>query len=139
VALIDDDSIVGLPSQNSPEQNPSEFVCPWKDFFRLDPVRPPPSISHYNRRQAWRGLVRRAGKNEGNVAYNVSFEIPPRRLGTADVEFRVKRGGRTLGKLAVSKGSLVWFPKGKSYGYKLRWNEFGLLIAEHGRRRAERR
>ncbi len=50
--------------------------------------------------------------------HDVSFNIPQRALGKADVEFQVKRDGAVLGTLAVSNGSIVWFPKGTSYGYK---------------------
>jgi len=44
--------------------------------------------------------------------HDVSFNIPQRALGKADVEFQVKRDGIVLGTLAVSNGSIVWFPKG---------------------------
>ena len=29
-----------------------------------------------------------------------------------------------LGTLAVSNGSIVWFPKGTTYGYKMGWSKF---------------
>ncbi len=56
--------------------------------------------------------------------HNVSFSIPQRDLGRADVEFLVKQDGSVLGTLAVSNGSLVWFPKGASYGCKMGWTKF---------------
>jgi hypothetical protein len=56
--------------------------------------------------------------------HNVSFSIPQRDLGRADVEFLVKQDGTVLGTLAVSNGSLVWFPKGTSYGCKMGWTRF---------------
>jgi hypothetical protein len=54
----------------------------------------------------------------------VSFSIPERELGRADVEFVVKQDGAILGTLEVSNGSIVWFPKGTSYGYKMGWTRF---------------
>jgi hypothetical protein len=56
---------------------------------------------------------------EGKMAHSVDFSIPARDLGRSDVEFNVNRGDGKLGTLKVSKGSVVWFPFGTSYGYKL--------------------
>jgi hypothetical protein len=44
--------------------------------------------------------------------HDVSFSIPERSLGKADVEFVVKADGAVFGTLAVSNGTLVWFPEG---------------------------
>lgn len=56
--------------------------------------------------------------------HDVSFSIPERALGKADVEFVVKQDGSVLGTLAVSNGSVVWFPKGTTYGWKMNWSKF---------------
>lgn len=66
--------------------------------------------------------------------HNVSFSIPQRDLGRADVEFLVKQDGAVLGTLAVSNGSLVWFPKGTTYGCKMGWTRFD----EHMKKLAKR-
>jgi hypothetical protein len=58
------------------------------------------------------------------ATHDVRFSIPERALGKADVEFIVKRDGSVLGTLAVSNGSIVWFPRGTSYGYKMGWRKF---------------
>jgi hypothetical protein len=42
--------------------------------------------------------------------HDVSFSIPERALGKADVQFVLKQDGSVLGTLAVSNGSIVWFP-----------------------------
>lgn len=73
------------------------------------------------------------------MAHDVTFEIPSRDLGKADVVFHVKKGGSKLGTLAVSKGSVVWFPKDHSYGYRIGWAEFDKLMTENGARGPERR
>jgi hypothetical protein len=60
--------------------------------------------------------------------HSVSFSIPKRALGKADVQFLVKRDGSTLGTLAVSNGSVVWFPKGTTYGLKTGWLTFDRMM-----------
>ena len=66
--------------------------------------------------------------------HDASFNIPQRALGKADVELQVKRDGIVLGTLAVSNGSIVWFPKGTSYGYKTGWAKFDQLMQEEASR-----
>ena len=72
------------------------------------------------------------------MSHAVSFAVPKRELGRADVRFDVKMKGEKLGTLAVSKGSVVWFPKDHSYGYKVRWADVDRIFAEHGAK-AEKR
>ena len=60
--------------------------------------------------------------------HDVSFSIPRRPLGKADVEFVVKKDGSVFGTLAVSNGSVVWFPSRTSYGYKIGWSKFDQLM-----------
>lgn len=66
--------------------------------------------------------------------HDVSFNIPQRALGKADVEFLVKRDGAVLGTLAVSNGSVVWFPKGTTYGLKVGWKKFNNIMQESATR-----
>ena len=70
--------------------------------------------------------------------YKVSFAVPRRDLGRADVSFSVKWNGVKLGTLDVSQGGVVWFPRDKRYGLKKNWGGFDRLLRETGRR-AERR
>ena len=56
--------------------------------------------------------------------HDVSFSLPERSLGRADVKFQVKRDGKVHGTLAIFNGSVVWFPKGTSYGLKVGWTKF---------------
>lgn len=60
--------------------------------------------------------------------HDVVFSIPQRSLGIADAEFLVKKDGSVLGKLAISNGSIVWFPKGKTKGLKVGWEKFDLMM-----------
>ena len=66
--------------------------------------------------------------------HDVQFEVPARPLGRADASFVVKRDGAVLGTLTVSNGSVVWFPKGTSYGCKVGWKRFDELMREHATR-----
>lgn len=66
--------------------------------------------------------------------HDVSFTVPERALGKADLEFRVKRDGKILGRLKVSNGTIVWVPKDASYGYKMGWVDFDKFMQEHGKR-----
>jgi len=60
--------------------------------------------------------------------HDVSFSVPRRALGKADVEFQIKRDGRVFGTLAISNGSIVWFPKNTTYGCKVGWTKFDSLM-----------
>ncbi len=65
--------------------------------------------------------------------HEVTFTVPQRPLGKADVEFDIKRDGEALGRLKVSNGTIVWVPKNKTYGFKLGWGKFDELMQEHGK------
>jgi len=64
--------------------------------------------------------------------HDVSFTIPERDLGKADIEFKVKRNGKAFGRLRISEGSLVWVPVNKQYGFKLRWTTFDEMAQRDG-------
>ncbi|MCU7919328.1 MAG: hypothetical protein KZQ95_13380 [Candidatus Thiodiazotropha sp. (ex Epidulcina cf. delphinae)] len=66
--------------------------------------------------------------------HDVSFSLPQRSLGRSDVEFLVKRDGGVYGTLTVSNGSVVWFPKGTSYGLKVGWAKFEEIMQENATR-----
>ena len=66
--------------------------------------------------------------------HDVTFEVPERKLGRSDVKFQIKRDKETLGTMTVSKGSVVWFPKGASYGHRIRWKKFDELMQKNVKR-----
>ena len=67
------------------------------------------------------------------AAHKVTFSLPDRELGRADLQFLVHRNGSVFGKLLVSKGSVVWRRKWKQKrGRKLGWRHFAELMQEHG-------
>lgn len=69
--------------------------------------------------------------------HSVTFSIPERELGKADLEFHVKRNGDKLGTFKVSKGGVVWTAKNKQYGSSLSWVDLAAHMTAQGR--AERR
>jgi hypothetical protein len=68
------------------------------------------------------------------AAHEVDITLPTRELGRADAVFDVKADGVTLGALHVSRGAVVWFPAGNTYGYKIGWAKFNELMQAHGNR-----
>ena len=68
------------------------------------------------------------------MAYEVSFTIPERRLGKADIAYTVKRDGSMVGRLLVSKGAIVWIPRDREYGHKLNWETFDRVMQNQGSR-----
>ena len=65
--------------------------------------------------------------------------VPQRPLGRADVEFVVKRDGKIHGTLAISNGSVVWFPKNVSYGLKVTWAKLEKMMQENAGRFEKRK
>jgi hypothetical protein len=60
--------------------------------------------------------------------HTVRFNVPTRELGRADLTFQVRQNGELFGTLAVSNGSLVWFPRDRTYGCKIDWATFDTLM-----------
>lgn len=70
--------------------------------------------------------------------HNVKFVIPERDLGKADIQFNVKKNNLKFGTLKISKGSIVWIPKDKSYGFKIGWKKFDELLQQQNGREKRR-
>lgn len=67
------------------------------------------------------------------MAHTVLFNIPDRELGKSDIKFKIKKDGELFGTLEVSKGALVWYPKGTSYGHKIGWSKFDEVMKKRSR------
>ena len=67
------------------------------------------------------------------MQHEVSFDLPTRDLGKSDVHFTIMGDGAMLGKLEVSKGTLVWYPSGTTYGHKINWSQFGEMMSNYPR------
>ncbi len=68
------------------------------------------------------------------AVHQVDITLPKREIGRADAIFDVKADGVVLGALHVSRGAVVWFPTGTTYGYKTSWQKFDEIMQEHGSR-----
>ena len=62
--------------------------------------------------------------------HDVSFTLPERQLGRADIEFRIKRNGGAFGRLLVSEGAIEWVPSGKQSGIRISWTELDRFARE---------
>jgi hypothetical protein len=71
--------------------------------------------------------------------HDVSFDIPERRLGKTDVHFYIRVDGEVLGRLSISNGSIVWFPKLARKGRKMGWKRFDEMMQENAGRREQRK
>jgi len=71
--------------------------------------------------------------------HDVSFDVPERRLGKTDVNFYIRADGEVLGKLSISNGSIVWFPKLARKGRKMGWKRFDEMMQENTGRRERRK
>jgi hypothetical protein len=70
--------------------------------------------------------------------HDVTVDMPPRPLKRQDVLFNVKRDGSTYGTLKVSNGSVVWFPSGTTFGYKMGWGKFDEMMRANATREERR-
>jgi hypothetical protein len=66
--------------------------------------------------------------------HDIEIELPPKVVLHKDVTFVVKSDSVKLGELRVSKGSIDWVPAKHQNGCRLRWEQFDLLMREHGSR-----
>lgn len=76
--------------------------------------------------------------------HTATVDIPVRPLGRADVKIKIKKNGAVYGTLAISNGSVVWWPKSTSYGWKMGWKKFHQTMTDEAtkfekRRRSKRR
>lgn len=73
------------------------------------------------------------------ATHDVWFDIPERKLGKTDVNFYIDADGDRLGQLSISRGSIVWFPKGSKKGRKISWKKFSELMEENAGRQERRK
>ena len=63
------------------------------------------------------------------MAHYVSFTVPDRDLGNADIVFRAWDDEEKIGTLRVSKGAIEWFAKdSKRPTRKMTWRQFSKRI-----------
>jgi hypothetical protein len=64
--------------------------------------------------------------------HNLTFTVPERPVGNADIIFTVYQDGEKFGELRVSRGAAVWFPANKVKGYRLSWDQVDRLARDFG-------
>lgn len=69
------------------------------------------------------------------MAHKVTFDLPQKELGRANIEFKIYSNGEVLGRLYVSKGTIAWRQKSKSKrSWKLGWHSFDRVMVDQGRK-----
>ena len=66
--------------------------------------------------------------------HDVDVKLPKIDLRRTDIVFDVKVDEATLGALHISRGAVVWFPAGNTYGHKLNLSKFAELMVDNGSR-----
>ncbi len=65
------------------------------------------------------------------MAYEVEFQAPTRKLGRADLVFKVRQDGDVLGTLKVSQGGVEWLKKNRHANtHKFNWKKFAAMLEE---------
>ncbi len=67
--------------------------------------------------------------------HKVTFTLPERELGKADVDFSVKRDGVKVGTLRISKGGLEWVPRDHEKGHHISWLTLQEFAESNGRKK----
>lgn len=68
------------------------------------------------------------------MAHEVTLDISTKFVLHKDVEIEVKKDGRKLGTVLISKGNIEWLPAGNSVNKKrLSWSRFAEIMGEEGR------
>lgn len=68
------------------------------------------------------------------ASHSISMKQPQEVILGKDVQFIIKRDGRKLGELHVSKGNLEWVPAGsKVKTYRLKWAQIAAIFEDEGR------
>jgi hypothetical protein len=66
--------------------------------------------------------------------HSVEFEVPPLALRKSDVVCKVFRDAELVGRLFVSRGAIVWYPKNWKVGRKLTWDRLDSVAQDYGTR-----
>lgn len=67
-------------------------------------------------------------------SHTITYSVPSAHLGNADAEFIADVNGRSIGRLKISRGRVVWVPANAKYGFQLDWTSFGKMMAAHGKK-----
>lgn len=62
------------------------------------------------------------------MAHDVRFSVTERELSNYPIIINVKKDGKALGTLEVSKGGVTWFPRKKRKMPPLSWKQFAEIM-----------
>ena len=66
------------------------------------------------------------------MAHKISMQQPKDNIVNKDVVFTVKKNGKKLGELRVSKGALEWKPRTSTYSNYMTWSDFAEIMENGG-------
>ena len=66
------------------------------------------------------------------MAHKISMQQPKDNIVNKDVVFTVKKNGKKLGELRVSKGALEWKPRNSTYSNYRNWSDFAEIMENGG-------
>ena len=64
------------------------------------------------------------------ATHRVIMRQPSEQIVSVDVEFIIREGGKKLGELHVSKGSIEWLPSNGRYKRRMSWSKFANMMQE---------
>ena len=68
------------------------------------------------------------------MAHEVVMDVSSKFVLHKDVLVEIKKDGKKLGTVLISKGNIEWVPSGNSVNKKrLSWVKFAELMTEHGK------
>ena len=68
------------------------------------------------------------------MAHEVTMDISTKFVLHKDVKIEVKKDGKKLGTVLISKGNIEWLPANNSVNKKrLSWTKFAELMTDNGR------
>jgi hypothetical protein len=66
------------------------------------------------------------------MAHRISMQQPKDNIVNKDVVFTVKKNGKKLGELRISKGALEWKPRNSKYSNYMTWSDFAEIMENGG-------
>ena len=68
------------------------------------------------------------------MAHEVLFKyVKGRILGNSDIVFEIKNDNELLGRLKISRGSLIWVEKGNKLEHEISWEQFSNYMKKRPR------
>ncbi|CAN2188261.1 hypothetical protein MCEMKE26_00467 [Candidatus Nanopelagicaceae bacterium] len=66
------------------------------------------------------------------MAHRISMQQPKENIVNKDVVFIIKKNGKKLGELRISKGALEWKPRNSTYTNYMTWSDFSGIMENGG-------